>query len=68
MCIDRVPQTAIQTDDHTDESADLERPNSFEGSVSDSVRLGKQKQQEEKPGGYLLSVLLFHISTISLCR
>ena len=54
MCIDRVPQTAIQTDDHADESADLERPNSFEGSVSDSVRLGKQKQQEEKPSGYLL--------------
>ena len=54
MCIDRVPQTAIQTDDHTNESADLERPNSFEGSVSDSVRLGKQKQQEEKPSGYLL--------------
>ena len=55
MCIDRVPQTAIQTDDHADESADpVERPNSFEGSVSDSVRLGKQKQQEEKPSGYLL--------------
>ena len=68
MCIDRVPQTAIQTDDHTDELADLERPNSFDGSVSDSVRLDKQKQQEEKPGGYLLLVSLFLICSISLCR
>ena len=68
MCIDRVPQTVIQAEDHTDELADLEHPNSFEASVSDSVSLDKQKQQEEKPGGYLLLVSLFLICSISLCR
>ena len=54
MCIDRVPQTAIQTEDHTDELADLEHQNSFSARVSASGELGKQKQQEEKPSGYLL--------------
>ena len=68
MCIDRVPQTVIQAEDHTDELADLEHQNSFSARVSASGELGKQKQQEEKPGGYLLLVLLFHKSTISLCR
>lgn len=53
MCIDRVPRTDIQAEDHTDELADLEHPNSFEANVSDSIKLGKQKQQEEKPSGYL---------------
>ena len=60
MCIDRIPQIA-SSEDHTNELADLERPNSFEASVSASVKLGKQKQQEEKPSGYLLLGSLFLI-------
>ena len=60
MCIDRIPQIA-SSEDHTNELADLERPNSFKASVSASVKLGKQKQQEEKPSGYLLLGSLFLI-------
>ena len=67
MCIDRMPQTA--SEDHTDELADMESPNSFEASVSASVKLGRQKQQEEKPSEYLLLGQLFLIlCSISLCR